>query len=89
HEYLHWQGNRRDDMTREQRELEAEATSFAVLAHFGVEQPSDRYLASWDATAESITASLHTIRDAVHHILGAMDSKGQERTEAEIEEIAA
>jgi hypothetical protein len=27
-----------------------------VLAHFGVEQPSDRYLASWDATAESITA---------------------------------
>jgi hypothetical protein len=89
HEYLHWQSNRRDDMTREQRELEAEATSFAVLAHFGVEQPSDRYLASWDATAESITASLHTIRDAVHHILGAMDSKGQEQAEAEIEEIAA
>jgi hypothetical protein len=89
HEYLHWQSNRRDDMTREQRELEAEATSFAVLAHFGVEQPSDRYLASWDATAESITASLHIIRDAVHHILGAMDSKSQEQSEAEIEEIAA
>ena len=87
HEYLHWQSNRRDDMTREQRELEAEATSFAVLAHFGVEQPSDRYLASWDATAESITASLHTIRDAVHHILGVMDSECQ--AETEIEEIAA
>jgi hypothetical protein len=84
---MHWQSNRRDDMTREQRELEAEATSFAVLSHFGVEQPSDRYLASWDATAESITASLHTIRDAVHHILGVMDSEGQ--AEAEIEEIAA
>lgn len=87
HEYMHWQSNRRDDMTREQRELEAEATSFAVLAHFGVEQPSDRYLASWEATAESITASLHTIRDAVHHILGVMDSEDQ--AEAEIVEIAA
>jgi hypothetical protein len=87
HECLHWQSHRRDDITREQRELEAEATSFAVLAHFGVEQPSDRYLASWDATAESITASLHTIRDAVHHILGVMDSEG--KTEAEIEDIAA
>jgi hypothetical protein len=87
HEYLHWQNNRRDNMTREQRELEAEATSFAVLAHFGVEQPSDRYLASWDATAESITASLRTIRDAVHHILGLMDS--QTPAEAEVEDIAA
>jgi len=75
------------DKTKEQRELEAEATSFAVLAHFGVEQPSDRYLASWDATAESITASLHTIRDAVHSILGVMDSECQ--TEAEVEDIAA
>jgi hypothetical protein len=87
HEYLHWQSNRRDDMPREQRELEAEATSFAVLAHFGVEQHSDRYLASWDATAESITASLHTIRDAVHSILGAMDSGTP--AEAEMEDIAA
>jgi hypothetical protein len=73
------------DKTKEQRELEAEATSFAVLAHFGIEQHSDRYLASWDATAESITASLHTIRDAVHSILGAMDSK----EDADIEDIAA
>ena len=86
HEFLHQHGHKAEK-TKEQRELEAEATSFAVLAHFGIEQHSDRYLASWDATAESITASLHTIRDAVHSILGAMDSGSQ--TEAEIEDIAA
>ena len=92
HEFLHQHEHKADktpkeESSREQRELEAEATSFAVLAHFGVEQPSDRYLASWDATAESITASLHTIRDAVHSILGVMDSECQ--TEAEVEDIAA
>jgi hypothetical protein len=90
HEFLHQHGLKggktpKEETSREQRELEAEATSFAVLAHFGIEQHSDRYLASWDATAESITASLHTIRDAVHSILGAMDSK----EDADIEDIAA
>ena len=86
HEFLHQHGLKADK-TKEQRELEAEATSFAVLAHFGIEQHSDRYLASWDATAESITASLHTIRDAVHSILGAIDLECQ--AAAEIEDIAA
>ncbi len=91
HEFLHQHGLKAEktpkETSPEQRELEAEATSFAVLAHFGIEQHSDRYLASWDATAESITASLHTIRDAVHTILVAMDAGSQ--TEAEIEDIAA
>jgi hypothetical protein len=83
HEYLHWESNRREGLTREQRELEAEATAYALLAQFGIEQHSENYLATWSATAESITSSLQTIRAAVHHIMAAMDEK------AEVEEIAA
>lgn len=80
HELLH-QGKLKTDATkktREQRELEAEATSYAVLSHFGIEQRSDLYLASWSATAEALTDSLQTIRDAVHIILAAMEPQEQE-----------
>lgn len=84
HEILHWQGNRRDQLTREQRELEAEATSYAVLYHLGIEQPSSMYLASWSADADSITASLNTISEAVHTILAAT-----EETKDEAAKIAA
>jgi hypothetical protein len=87
HEILHWRKNRKESISKEQRELEAESTSYAVLAQLGIEQPSGAYLASWDANAESITAALHTIRDAVHEILGALDAKPD--TEAEADEIAA
>ena len=73
HEYLHWEQNRRTSLTPEQRELEAEATAYAILAQYGIEQSSQNYLASWDASAETITASLHTIRAAVHHIMAAME----------------
>jgi len=73
HEFLHWESNRREGMTREQRELEAEATSYALLSQYGIEQPSQNYLASWNADAETITASLQTIRAAVHHIMTAME----------------
>jgi hypothetical protein len=41
HKYLHGQSDRWDDVTSEQRELEAEATPFALLADFGVEQLAD------------------------------------------------
>lgn len=75
HEFLHWESNRREGMSREQRELEAEATSYALLSQYGIEQPSQNYLANWGANAEAITASLHTIRAAVHHIMTAMEDK--------------
>lgn len=83
HELLH-QGKLKSEAktkTREQRELEAEATSYAILSHFGIEQRSDLYLASWSATAEALTDSLQTIREAVHIILAAMEP--QEEAEAQ------
>jgi Zn-dependent peptidase ImmA (M78 family) len=89
HEYLHWQQNRRNSIPREIRELEAEATSYALLSHFGIEQHSERYLASWDANAETITSALRMVRDAVHHILTAMESKQDEAAADEDEQIAA
>lgn len=84
HAILH-QGEHRAEAlakTREQRELEAEATSFAVLAHFGIEQRSDIYLASWSATAAALTDSLQTIRLAVQTILDAIEAVPEETAAA-------
>jgi N-terminal domain of anti-restriction factor ArdC len=78
HEVLHWRNNRRAELSVEQRELEAESVSYAVLAQLGIEQPSGEYLASWRADAKSITAAMHTIRDAVHEILAAVESYAED-----------
>ena len=47
----------REGTTRQQRELEAESVSYAVLAHFGIHSESRFYLATYDVTAEMLTAS--------------------------------
>lgn len=77
HCILHF-GDNRKSLTREQKELEAEATSYAVLAHFGIEQPSQFYLASWEADAAKVRASLATITKAVTAILKASDAAEQQ-----------
>lgn len=79
HECLHQGAHKQQapKKSKEQRELEAEATSFAVLDHFGIEQPSSIYLAAWSADAESLTASLATIRNAVATILDAAEKAAQ------------
>lgn len=80
HSVLHW-GDNRSSLTKEQKELEAEATSFAVLTHYGIDQPSHFYLGAWDATGDTIRASLATITKAVTTILSAADYRAK-RTEA-------
>lgn len=72
HCILHFQ-DKRTGLSREQKELEAEASSYAVLAHFGIEQPSQFYLASWEADAAKVRASLTTITKAVTTILRAAE----------------
>lgn len=90
HEILHFRNQRGATLSREQRELEAESTSFAVLAQLGIEQPSSVYLAGWKADAEKITAALNTIRCAVHEILAAVEGdEAEQTTEDEAAAIAA
>jgi hypothetical protein len=67
HEILH--KTNREGTTRQQRELEAESVSYAVLAHFGMHSENRFYLATYDVTAEMLTASLQTIGNAAKQII--------------------
>src|SRR5271155_466864 len=67
HEILH--KTNRESTTRQQRELEAESVSYAVLAHFGMHSESRFYLATYDVSAEMLTASLQTIGNAAKQII--------------------
>ena len=57
HSLLHWTADGQKITTREgkpidkqQRELEAEATAYVVCSYFGIQSPSDFYLASYSVT---------------------------------------
>jgi antirestriction protein ArdC len=73
HELQHRQN--RKETTRQQRELEAESVSYAVLAHYGIRTESRFYLASYDVTAEMLTASLQTISQTAKRIISAIDGE--------------
>jgi antirestriction protein ArdC len=85
HELLHKEN--RKETTRQQRELEAESVSYAVLAHYGIHTESRFYLASYDVTAEMLAASLQTISQAAKHIISTID--GNEKTTENVGECAA
>ena len=80
HELLHKE--KRKETTRQQRELEAESVSFAVLARYGIHSESRFYLASYDVTAEMLTASLQTISQTAKRIISVIGGDGK-RTEYE------
>ena len=69
HELLHKDAETRKRTTRQQRELEAESTSFVVLSHFGIQHGSPFYLATYDVTPEMLTESLATISTAAKRII--------------------
>ena len=69
HELLHKNAETRKNTTRQQRELEAESTSFVVLSHFGIQHGSPFYLATYDVTPEMLTQSLATISTAAKRII--------------------
>ena len=73
HELLHKEN--RKDTTRQQRELEAESVSFAVLAHYGLHAESRFYLASYGVTAEMLTDSLQTISQTAKRIINTIEGK--------------
>jgi antirestriction protein ArdC len=85
HELQHKQN--RKETSRQQRELEAESVSYAVLAHYGIRTESRFYLASYDVTAEMLTASLQTISQTAKRIISAIDGD-ETRTESEDGNVA-
>jgi hypothetical protein len=69
HRLLHPTGT---EEQRAQREWQAEATSYVVAQHFGVDHPfAADYLASWRATPEQLEAQLSAVLRASSHIIQA------------------
>jgi hypothetical protein len=75
----------REGTTRQQRELEAESVSYTVLAHFGIHSESRFYLATYDVTAEMLTASLQTIGNTAK-ISSLIENSGEHIEEGEGEQ---
>ena len=73
HECLHRvaDGQVEPGMTREARELEAEAVAYILCRHFGVdvELRSSRYIATWGGDARKLGASLTRISKAARELI--------------------
>jgi antirestriction protein ArdC len=76
HSLLHWDadGHRittRDgrEIGKQQRELEAEAVAYVVGSYFGIQSPSDFYLATYRVTPAMLLEAVETIAKSVKTIL--------------------
>jgi hypothetical protein len=83
HEILHQNENRSEarTKTRGQRELEAEATAYVVMRHFGIEHVASNYLAAYNVDGEQLRDSLETISGAAKQLIAAIEA-GNENMEA-------
>ncbi|MFZ0275885.1 MAG: ImmA/IrrE family metallo-endopeptidase [Candidatus Sulfotelmatobacter sp.] len=76
HSLLHWTADghkitSRDgrEIGKQQRELEAEATAYVVCAYFGIQSPSEFYLATYEVTPAMLLEAVETIARTVKTIL--------------------
>lgn len=93
HEILHWvekEGAKGEKMrpdkqeSRQSKEIDAEATAYIVLKHYGFETvDAPKYLALWKAKGEDIKARRDNIRKAVSIIIDGIDSKIKANTAVE------
>jgi hypothetical protein len=65
------------EIDKQQRELEAEATAYVVGSYFGIQSPSDFYLASYRVTPAMLLEAVETIAATVKTILGGCQEPGQ------------
>jgi antirestriction protein ArdC len=81
HTLLHWTSDgkkitSRDgkEIDRQQRELEAEATAYTVCSYFGIQSPSDFYLAAYNVSPAMLLEALETIAATTRTILSGCQS---------------
>ncbi|NPV53777.1 MAG: ImmA/IrrE family metallo-endopeptidase [Firmicutes bacterium] len=60
HELLH-RNPENGGLSREQKEIEAEAVAFVVCSHFGIETASANYLALWEVGPEKIIEAFQRV----------------------------
>lgn len=82
HEILH-KREERQTLSKQVKECHAEATAFAVMAHFGIEIPySAEYLQNWGNDAESLRKELGYVSYAASYIIKKVHdlSPGEEQS---------
>jgi antirestriction protein ArdC len=84
HSLLHWSDDGKKITTRDgkvidkkQRELEAEARAYVVCSYFGIQSPSDFYLATYGVTPAMLIQAVETIAATVKTILSECQEQGQ------------
>jgi hypothetical protein len=85
HSLLHWDADwhritTRDgkEIGKQQRELEAEAVAYVVGSYFGIQSPSDFYLATYRVTPAMLLEAVETIAKTVKVILEGCQREEQE-----------
>ena len=76
HCLLHFDKERKVNL--KQRELEAEAVAYVVGTHYGLEMPSNFYLASYGVKASDLLESLPVIQKTAAEIINAVGADGRE-----------
>lgn len=75
HELLHHDKTVAKRSSRQEKEIDAESTSFIVLNHFGFEtKDAPRYLALWRATGEKVKERAQQISQAAKTIINGIKS---------------
>jgi antirestriction protein ArdC len=87
HSLLHWTADgqkitSRDgrEIGKQQRELEAEATAYTVCSYFGIQSPSDFYLATYKVTPAMLLEAVETIAATVKTILDGCQQENVQPT---------
>lgn len=84
HELLHHDKTVAKDSSRQEKEIDAESTSFIVLNHFGFEtKDAPRYLALWRATGQQVKERAQQISNAAKIIINGI-KKNMETVELEL-----
>jgi antirestriction protein ArdC len=84
HEFIHWDPEKRPKLTKEQKELEAEAVAYVVSQQIGLpESNSDKYLALYHKSYD-LQLSLEIIHRAAQEILHGItpSEKSEQATQA-------
>ena len=65
------------EIDKQQRELEAEATAYVVCSYFGIQSPSDFYLATYSVTPAMLLQAVETIAATVKTVLSECKEPGR------------
>lgn len=88
HELLHQNEHKLEarQKTRAQRELEAEATAYVVMQHYGIQHVAAFYLASYAVNGNQLRSALETISGTVKRIISAVEgsTSGSETSPVEV-----